>query len=145
MVVKVVETDTFGGQPNYCWVNRIEFSMPDGSTTRAIVRRVKRELGWRGRSTTQDEGDSLILHPRGHHVVAFVYCEAEPPVAYDYMTDLMAFEEGSLDEAGVLRLFSYLIGNGWAWKLQGFYGRTAMDLIDNGIIGSDGTILKEGM
>lgn len=44
-------------------------------------------------------------------------------------TDLMAFDQGDLSEAETIILFQRLIDNGTAWKLQGSYGRTAMDLI----------------
>lgn len=53
------------------------------------------------------------------------------------MTDvgkLIAFEEGELDEEGVIELFQELVDNGMAWTLQGFYGRTAMALAEEGYI-----------
>jgi len=53
------------------------------------------------------------------------------------MTDvgkLIAFEEGELDEEGVIELFQELVDNGMAWTLQGFYGRTAMALAEEGFI-----------
>lgn len=46
---------------------------------------------------------------------------------------LVAFEEGELEEQETIELFQHLIDNGLAWQLQGFYGRTAMDLINAGL------------
>ena len=45
---------------------------------------------------------------------------------------IMAYENGELDHEAVVELFQTLIDNGMAWQLQGSYGRTAMDLIQNG-------------
>jgi hypothetical protein len=45
---------------------------------------------------------------------------------------MMQFEDGGLTEAEVVELFQHLIDTGMAWTLQGFYGRTAKALIDNG-------------
>lgn len=39
--------------------------------------------------------------------------------------------------------WAYLIQTGDCWRLQGFYGRFATTLIDNGIISPDGTILAD--
>ncbi len=41
-------TDTFGGEANYSWVIRKEFSVPDNATERSIVMRAKRELSLTG-------------------------------------------------------------------------------------------------
>ncbi len=46
---------------------------------------------------------------------------------------LIAFEDGELEYDETIELFQHLIDNGLAWKLQGFYGRTAQDLIDAGL------------
>lgn len=46
---------------------------------------------------------------------------------------LLAFEDGELEEQETIELFQHLIDNGLAWQLQGFYGRTAMDLINAGL------------
>lgn len=45
---------------------------------------------------------------------------------------IIAYEQGNLDEEGILELFQELIDSGLAWKLQGSYGRTAKALIDAG-------------
>jgi len=58
------------------------------------------------------------------------------------LDEIMAFEQGDLDNKGILNLFSKLVKNGMAWSLQGFYGRTAKDLIDNGYLNEQGDILK---
>lgn len=48
-------------------------------------------------------------------------------------------EEGTPEEQ--LQAWSYLIKDGLVWQLQGFYGRTAKQLIDNNIIDKNGKIL----
>jgi len=60
------------------------------------------------------------------------------------LTDyIMKFESGELNDRKALELFSHLIKTGMAWSLQGFYGRTAKDLIDSGYISKAGKILKK--
>ena len=45
---------------------------------------------------------------------------------------IIAFEQGDLDEDGIIELFQELIDSGLAWQLQGSYGRMASSLIENG-------------
>lgn len=51
---------------------------------------------------------------------------------FDEVGAIIAFEQGELNDEGVIELFQHLVDNGHAWSLQGFYGRTARALIDAG-------------
>lgn len=53
---------------------------------------------------------------------------------FPLLTEIMAFEEGEADEERVIVLFQHLVDTGMAWTLQGFYGRTARDLIEAGYV-----------
>lgn len=53
---------------------------------------------------------------------------------FDEVGAIMAYEQGDLDGAGTLELFSHLIKTGLAWQLQGCYGRAAARLIEAGYI-----------
>jgi hypothetical protein len=54
---------------------------------------------------------------------------------------IIAFETGDIDDTEFLNLFSELIRTGLAWSLQGSYGRTAQQLIENQVISTEGVIL----
>lgn len=56
---------------------------------------------------------------------------------------IIQYECGELDEVDTLKLFSELVQNGMAWKLQGHYGRTASNLIEQGCLSDAGEILVE--
>lgn len=49
------------------------------------------------------------------------------------LSQIIAYEDGELDEDETVLLFQELISSGMAWQLQGSYGRTAMQLLDNGL------------
>lgn len=53
---------------------------------------------------------------------------------------IIAYEQGELNGAECVYLFSELVRSGMAWSLQGHYGRTASALIDNGILMDNGDI-----
>jgi len=46
----------------------------------------------------------------------------------------------SSSEYEMLEAWSYLIRTGYCWSMQGWYGRTAEDIIESGLINSAGEI-----
>jgi len=56
-------TDTFGGEANYCWVNR---STAKAATTRGVVRAVKAAMGLTGkRCDVYSAGGHVEIRPVG--------------------------------------------------------------------------------
>ena len=51
-----------------------------------------------------------------------------------YVDEIIAYECGELDVQGTLTLFKHLIESGLVNSLQGHYGRTAVDLVENGYL-----------
>jgi hypothetical protein len=67
MTYQVEVTDTFGGEANYCWLNRYSIE-PRKSTDRAIVRAAKKAAGWSGmRCHVSSFGDSIEVRPVGRN------------------------------------------------------------------------------
>lgn len=65
------------------------------------------------------------------------------------MTDYLAtaYAEGFCEgegatEAEQLQAWAYLIKTGLCWKLQGWFGRNATALIENGVISKAGEIIN---
>ena len=48
------------------------------------------------------------------------------------INQVIAYEQGELDEEGIIDMFQQLITSGLAWEMQGSYGRTAKALINAG-------------
>ena len=61
-----------------------------------------------------------------------------PINARDLAGSLAAYEAGEMTTEEVIDLFSVLIKSGFAWQLQGHYGRYAQVLIDAGTLTSNG-------
>lgn len=49
-----------------------------------------------------------------------------------HIDQIIAFEQGELDEDQIIEMFQQGIDSGLVWQLQGSYGRTARHLIDAG-------------
>ncbi len=52
----------------------------------------------------------------------------------DLMSQVLDYEMGILEDDEVVEMFQELVNTGLAWSLQGSYGRTARDLIEQGVI-----------
>jgi len=52
----------------------------------------------------------------------------------DVLDKIIAFEQGELDDNGIIELFQRLVTTGLAWQLQGSYGRMAKTLIAEGLV-----------
>ena len=50
----------------------------------------------------------------------------------DLVDDIIAYEQGRLENEDIISLFQRLIDSGLCWTLQGSYGRMAMSLIEAG-------------
>lgn len=66
-------TDTFGGEANYSWVKRAEFTAPIHAPRALLVRRAKAALGLRCRHrNVVDLGDCIQLDPVGECTRVFI-------------------------------------------------------------------------
>lgn len=73
MKCAVTITDTFGGEPNYGWVNFHQFDVKDTISQRSIVRKAKALANMTGvKADTYDYGDSVTIKPRGYNQIIFV-------------------------------------------------------------------------
>lgn len=75
--VSVEYTDTYGGEANYCWVQRASLTLPAGISDLAIMRRAKAAMGISGaRGRTENHGDSFfVFRPWRSRTVMFVATE----------------------------------------------------------------------
>ena len=65
-------TDTFGGEANYCWVERSKLRVPGGISYLALVRRIKAAAGYSGiRGHTYVSGDFVEIRFPERCVVIF--------------------------------------------------------------------------
>lgn len=56
------------------------------------------------------------------------------------IANIIAYEQGELNDQEVVCLFADLVRSGLAWELQGSYGRTAKALIKEGWFDREGNL-----
>lgn len=56
------------------------------------------------------------------------------PAAYNLLDNIIAYEQGDLDDEQALELFQHIYDEGHYTWLQGSYGRTLQVLLDRGLI-----------
>lgn len=76
MSIQIEHTDTFGGEANYCWVNR--WYCKEDLTDKQAIRLAKRLTGFTGhRCAKQNYGEIIDLRPQGVcHVIFITYAES---------------------------------------------------------------------
>lgn len=47
---------------------------------------------------------------------------------------ILKFEAGEMTEDQVVAFFQELVNTGMAWRMQGYYGRLARELINQGLV-----------
>jgi hypothetical protein len=62
---------------------------------------------------------------------------------YNFVSNIIAYESGELNNSDILILFSELIKGKMICNLQGCYQRTAQRLIEAGYLSGAGEILKD--
>lgn len=78
MIVNIERTDTFGGEPNYCWVERHRVTMPDSASDLAIMRKAKALCGYSGlRGRVYNYGDMIEFRPYRVCQIMFITFESE--------------------------------------------------------------------
>lgn len=75
------KTDTFGGEPNYSWVQCATVEVPMGTSDKMVNMLAREWAGWAGRLTkTEQAGDMTIIRPsRGLCQVLFVTVVEDEP------------------------------------------------------------------
>ncbi len=67
-----------------------------------------------------------------------------PDEPFDFLSFIMSYEDGILGLPEVVKGFQQLIDSGWAWRLQGTYGRMAERLIRSEHCIDTHNVLTEG-
>ena len=69
----VTVTDTFGGEANYGWVKRYEFTPRNPESQRSVIRQAKALANMTAvKADTYDYGDGYTVKPRGYNQIIFV-------------------------------------------------------------------------
>lgn len=70
------QTDTFGGDANYCWVRRGEYTGKKADSDLSLVRAAKKFAGFTGiRCRVENWGQTIAIYPAGICQVCFINFE----------------------------------------------------------------------
>lgn len=73
LIVQVEITDTLAGDANYSWVKRSRIEGMEGKSDLAIVKAVKKQIGWSNiRCRVERYGDLIRLSPFRDAVTCFI-------------------------------------------------------------------------
>lgn len=61
------------------------------------------------------------------------------------LNQMIAYDQGELDEEQILELFQDLVDSGLAWTFQGDYERAAIKLINDGLISGERSNLRRSI
>lgn len=76
MKINIEITDTFAGEANYSWRRKSSLELPDNKSDSAIIRQVKKAIGWNNLRTRVDKfGDLIQLTPYRECVTCFISFE----------------------------------------------------------------------
>lgn len=73
MLIQIEITDTFAGEANYSWRRRSSLELPDNKSDTAIIRAVKKAIGWNNLRTRTDKfGEMIQLTPFHDCMTCFI-------------------------------------------------------------------------
>lgn len=72
LMARIVYTDTFGGEPNFCWKREASVRVQWPYHNSVVIRRCKKALGITTRHRTIDAGCDLTLRFRNSNTIAFI-------------------------------------------------------------------------
>jgi hypothetical protein len=73
MKVEIQVTDTNGHEPAFTWLKNYFLEVEDGTTTYTMARKVKRHIGWTGKTTLLVENDQYVeIRPYGEEEVCII-------------------------------------------------------------------------
>ena len=79
-------------------------------------------------------GDEVKVAKVQGRMIVWVVCHKCMSVMYTNpgVDSIIDFEEGDMSEVELINFFQRMVNTGLCWQLQGFYGRTAANLMENG-------------
>lgn len=118
-------------------IEQLETGIRSVQLTQAEVERVLIEKQYQKLPDAEVVGGNVqARHETGQ------FCDCEECTGPDLssitpsISTIIRYEQGELDDDEIIELFAVLVETGMAWQLQSGYGRTAIQLIDAGLIGS---------